>query len=85
VLGGAKDAVKKARTMIEALLKDSAKGPTLEKGHVVETIDLPAYAVGSIIGKGGSNIKALEADTGASIDIQRGDGDVCGGEDQCDP
>eukprot|EP01046_Picozoa_sp_COSAG06_P081340 COSAG06_NODE_28507_length_573_cov_0.672996_2_plen_63_part_01 len=59
--------------MISALVAD-VKSPSLPDGHVVESIDLPGYAIGSIIGKGGSNIKALEADTGASVDIKRGEG-----------
>ena len=41
-VGGSKEQVKKARQLIEALLAD-VKTPTLEKGHVIETIDLPSY------------------------------------------
>jgi polyribonucleotide nucleotidyltransferase len=66
--------------MISALVAD-VKSPSLPDGHVVESIDLPGYAIGSIIGKGGSNIKALEADTGASVDIKRGEG--ADGGDAC--
>lgn len=70
-LSGAKDAVKKARQQVEAIIAKESKAKELPKGHVVETVDLPKFAIGSIIGKGGASIAALQESTGARVDIQR--------------
>ena len=76
-IGGNKTQVKAARQMLEKIIN---KANALPAGHVQETVELPDYAVGSIIGKSGSNIKALESDTGVSVSIVRGSG---GASDTC--
>lgn len=43
----------------------------LKEGEVEEIVEL-GNAVGSIIGKGGSNIQKLQAESGAKLDIERG-------------
>jgi|EP01043_Picozoa_sp_COSAG02_P028508 polyribonucleotide nucleotidyltransferase len=70
-LSGAKESVTKARTLVEAVLAKEAKGKELPKGHIVETVDIPKFAIGSIIGKGGTSIAALQESSGAKVDIQR--------------
>jgi len=70
-LSGAKDSVTKARKLVEAVLAKEAKGKELPKGHIVETVDIPKFAIGSIIGKGGTSIAALQESSGAKVDIQR--------------
>lgn len=68
---GSKETVTKARKLVEAVLAKEAKGKELPAGHVIETVDLPKFAIGSIIGKGGSAIATLQEDSGARVDIQR--------------
>jgi far upstream element-binding protein len=68
---GSKETVTKARGLVEEVLKKESKGKELPKGHVVETVELPKFAIGSIIGKGGASIAALQEDSGARVDIQR--------------
>ena len=67
MLAGSKQAVKKARAMVEAILLNNAF--MLPPGQTTEVVSLPEFAVGFIIGKSGSAIKALRADTGARIRI----------------
>lgn len=70
-LSGAKSSVAKARKLVEAVLAEEAKGKELPAGHVAETVDLPKFAIGSVIGRGGASIAALQESTGARVDIQR--------------
>ena len=68
---GSKETVTKARKLVEAVLAKESKAKELPAGHVVETVELPKFAIGSIIGKGGSAIATLQEDSGARVDIQR--------------
>ena len=70
-LVGSKETVAKARKLVEEILAKESSGPALEKGHIQQSVPLPKFAIGSIIGKGGSAIQRLQDDSGARVDIQR--------------
>ena len=83
LLKGTDEAVAAAKAMVEKIIADAADsdaryggGGALPEGSIMIEVDCPDYAVGSIIGKAGANVKALQADTGAKVDIKRGSGKV---------
>lgn len=77
-VSGTKDQTAKAKAAVEALIADPASmKPQVGDGEVQVEMELPAFAVGSIIGKQGASVKAIQADTGAKIDMTRGDTVVC--------
>jgi polyribonucleotide nucleotidyltransferase len=65
-----------AKAKVAQVVEAESAGPELAPGEVSEIIDLPESCVGSVIGKAGASIRALQDDTGAKIDISRGTG-VC--------
>ncbi|KNC82662.1 hypothetical protein SARC_05062 [Sphaeroforma arctica JP610] len=70
-ISGTQDAVNAAKASIEKTLSEPPPLPKLSKGEVLEEIDV-GTAVGNIIGSAGANIKKLQEQTGAKIDIPRG-------------
>jgi len=73
VIGGTQDAVAKCKQMIIALLSDpSALKPPVGEGEVQMEIPVPAHAMGSIIGKGGSVVREIQAASGAKLDTAKG-------------
>lgn len=65
-----------AREIITGILEGGPMKPVPADGEVVEEIECPGSAVGSIIGKGGSEIKAIQEKSGARIEIPR-ESSVC--------
>lgn len=72
VIEGTAEQIAKARAMVTDILEGGPIKPTPGEGEVVEEIECPASAVGSIIGKGGSEIKSIQEKTGARLDVPRG-------------
>lgn len=72
IIEGTADQISKARAMVTEILEGGPIKPTPGVGEVVEEIACPANAVGSIIGKGGAEIKAIQEQTGARVDVPRG-------------
>lgn len=70
-ISGTQEAVNAAKASIEKTLSEPPPLPKLSKGEVLEEIDVGS-AVGNIIGSAGANIKKLQEQTGAKIDIPRG-------------
>jgi len=54
------------------LLEKQTAPPEIAEGEVLETLSIPATAIGGVIGKGGSNISLLQDEHGATVDIPRG-------------
>jgi polyribonucleotide nucleotidyltransferase len=64
---------KEARLKILAVMAETLSGPRAEISKYAPrllTIKIDPEKIGKIIGPGGKNIKALQADTGANIDIE---------------
>ena len=64
---------KEARLKILAVMAETLPGPRAEISKYAPrllTIKIDPEKIGKIIGPGGKNIKALQADTGANIDIE---------------
>jgi len=80
---GTKEAVAEAKARVEQILANARSANVVPEGHVKISIEVPDFVVGSIIGRGGANIKELQASTGARVDIKRGSGraDVSGSEE----
>eukprot|EP00038_Savillea_parva_P025508 m.48005 g.48005 ORF g.48005 m.48005 type:complete len:619 (+) comp6949_c0_seq1:114-1970(+) len=72
IIEGTAEQIAKAREMVTDILEGGPVKPTPGPGEVVEEIECPASAVGSIIGKGGSEIKNIQEATGARVDVPRG-------------
>ena len=62
------------KAKLAAIVAQESAGPVLQPGEVKEVLELPSGCIGSIIGSGGANIKQMQQDTGAKIDISRGSG-----------
>jgi polyribonucleotide nucleotidyltransferase len=63
-----------AQAAVERVVAAESAAPELADGEVSETIELPESCVGSVIGKQGASIRALQEETGAKVDISRGTG-----------
>merc|ERR1712194_51669 len=74
---GTSDAVVLALELISAIMdappeeKDSATD--LPEGQVEETVEVPSQQLGRIIGKQGATIKQLQEDSGAKVDVDKGE------------
>ena len=63
-----------AKAAVQRVVEAESAAPELADGEVSETIELPESCVGSVIGKQGASIRALQEETGAKVDISRGTG-----------
>ena len=73
ILAGALIQAKQARMEILDVMEEAIDGPRQEmKEHAprLETVQIPVDKIGDIIGPKGKIIRELEADTGASIEVQ---------------
>lgn len=52
--------------------------PELPDGKVEQTVQVPQSKVGAVIGKGGSKIKSIQADSGASVSMNESSARVVG-------
>lgn len=66
---GAPDAIARCVSEVEALCRDDQT-----QGWIVETIQIGERNEGRVIGTGGSVIRDLEARTGCSVKVQKGEG-----------
>ena len=84
---GTADQIAEAQAMVEAVLAKQearAAGSDRARAHSV-TVEVPEERLGSVIGKGGSTIRMIEAETGCRLDVKRETGAVhIGGESQDD-
>lgn len=71
---GSEDQIAAAKAAVMRVVEAESAGPELADGEVSETIELPESCVGSVIGKQGASIRALQDETGAKVDISRGTG-----------
>ena len=70
---GSSNAVETAKNLVDKAISSppKKKGVALGPGEVEVSIEL-GRAVGSVIGKGGSNVIRIENETGAKINVERG-------------
>ena len=73
-LSGTTQQIAAAKLKLAAIVARESAGPELAPGEVKEVVELPSSCIGSIIGSGGANIKQLQHDTGAKLDISRSSG-----------
>jgi len=71
---GTKEAVAKAKELIEKLKTGGPVKPIPKAGEKFEEIKIPPAVVGSIIGRQGATINQLQKDSGAQIEIVRDGG-----------
>ncbi|MEN8171708.1 MAG: polyribonucleotide nucleotidyltransferase [Chloroflexota bacterium] len=78
IMAEALEQAKEARTHIKGKMMDVIAEPRADlKAHVprITSVKIPESKIGAIIGPGGKNIRALQEETGARIDIEE-DGTV---------
>eukprot|EP00040_Diaphanoeca_grandis_P038504 m.256663 g.256663 ORF g.256663 m.256663 type:complete len:603 (-) comp34569_c0_seq1:49-1857(-) len=71
---GTKAAVAKAKELVEKLKTGGPMKPVCGPGEKLEELSLPSSAIGSIIGRKGASIQALQENSGATIEIARDSG-----------
>ena len=70
---GPADAVAKAKALVNAQIEYAETSAVLEQS---QTVQIPANQTGLVIGKGGATIRDIEAETGATVNIETRQ--VCG-------
>lgn len=71
-LAGSTEQIAIAKAAILAAVEAAANGPPLAEGEVKRDVELPEACVGSVIGRGGANVKKIQEDTKAKLDIKEG-------------
>lgn len=77
VLTGALDQAKEARLTILDVMKEAIAEPRSEMNRYaprIESMEIPKDKIGEVIGPKGAVIRELEAETGATIEIEEADG-----------
>lgn len=77
---GTPDEINQAVSSIEELMRSAPSrgpgGPGWSNGHeeTTKVLNVPVSFVGMLIGKGGEKVKAMSRESGARIEVDRGDG-----------
>mmetsp|Transcript_83544 Transcript_83544/g.159365 ORF Transcript_83544/g.159365 Transcript_83544/m.159365 type:complete len:607 (-) Transcript_83544:42-1862(-) len=66
-LSGTPAQIERAKRLIHKLLEESTA--TSRRAEAEECLDLPATAIGRVIGKGGETIQRVQRETGAHLDV----------------
>ncbi|HEX2153499.1 MAG TPA: polyribonucleotide nucleotidyltransferase [Acidimicrobiia bacterium] len=77
VLAGALDQAKEARLQILEVMREAIAEPRSEMNRYaprIESIEIPKDKIGEVIGPKGAVVRELEAETGATIEIEEADG-----------
>ena len=77
VLAGALDQAKQARLKILDVMREAIAEPRAEMNRFaprIESVEIPKDKIGEVIGPKGAVVRELEAETGATIEIDEADG-----------